>query len=257
MRIPEKFDVRSGVRASMAQARGSRMMHKNLGEIVKGSPFLSIIRSLTLSCAASRRENIGPISRSPRKNSLPRIFQVSRMTVRQAINKLVSDGMLYRRRGQGDFCGGPEDRTQGGQIIERGRRHEEGGVKAGFDHPGKENYSSHGRRTECSESETGRKRCWRSNVCARPTTSPSPSAGTLIPVSLYPGLGERNIFGGRILDPAFGEEVRPQNRLCLSENPGGECHRKAGPTFEDQKRHIPSSHEPSVCQSQPDPDRDL
>ena len=39
----------------------------------------------------------------PSENQLTKLYDVSRMTVRQALNNLVTDGYLYKHKGKGTF----------------------------------------------------------------------------------------------------------------------------------------------------------
>lgn len=48
-----------------------------------------------------------PSSTISSERELSEIFEVSRMTIRQAINDLVNDGILYRERGKGTFVSQP------------------------------------------------------------------------------------------------------------------------------------------------------
>jgi GntR family transcriptional regulator len=49
------------------------------------------------------RANLNPKTQIPSEEQLGRIFNVSKMTIRQALAKLVSDGVLQRRQGAGTF----------------------------------------------------------------------------------------------------------------------------------------------------------
>jgi GntR family transcriptional regulator len=49
------------------------------------------------------RDHLEPHSQIPSEDQLGQIFKVSKMTVRQALAKLVSDGILERRQGSGTF----------------------------------------------------------------------------------------------------------------------------------------------------------
>lgn len=44
----------------------------------------------------------------PSERELGKIYNVSRMTARQAINELVKDGMVYREKGRGTFISSPQ-----------------------------------------------------------------------------------------------------------------------------------------------------
>jgi GntR family transcriptional regulator len=49
------------------------------------------------------KANLNPRSQLPSEEQLGKIFSVSKMTIRQALAKLVSDGVLQRRQGAGTF----------------------------------------------------------------------------------------------------------------------------------------------------------
>ena len=49
------------------------------------------------------RANLNPNTQIPSEEQLGKIFNVSKMTIRQALAKLVSDGVLERRQGAGTF----------------------------------------------------------------------------------------------------------------------------------------------------------
>ncbi len=194
MRIPEKFDVRSGVRASMAQARGSRMMHKNLGEIVKGIPIPLYYQITDLILRSIEKGKYRPHQQIPTEEQLTANFQVSRMTVRQAINKLVSDGVLYRRRGRGTFVGDPKIERKVAKLSSVAEDMRRAGLKPGsiilerkIVHPTEEERNVLNLKPEETVLEIKRLR----------TANDQPIAigRTLIPVSLYPGLVKETFLG--------------------------------------------------------------
>ena len=50
-----------------------------------------------------KKEQLDPNTKIPPEDQLARIFGVSKMTMRQALGKLVNDGILIRRKGSGTF----------------------------------------------------------------------------------------------------------------------------------------------------------
>ncbi len=92
----------------MADGKGSRMTQNNLGEIVKGIPIPLYYQISDLLLRNIEKGQFRPHQQIPTEEELTANFEVSRMTVRQAINKLVNDGVLYRMRGRGTFVGEPK-----------------------------------------------------------------------------------------------------------------------------------------------------
>ncbi len=52
--------------------------------------------------------DLDPMGRVPSEAELSKQFQVSRMTARKAIDRLVGDGMLFRKAGKGTFVSSPK-----------------------------------------------------------------------------------------------------------------------------------------------------
>lgn len=55
----------------------------------------------------------GPNDRIPPENELAKMFEVNRMTIRQALSSLVDEGILIRKRGEGTFVNGDEELIRG------------------------------------------------------------------------------------------------------------------------------------------------
>lgn len=51
----------------------------------------------------------GPNDKIPPENELAKLFEVNRMTIRQALSSLVDEGILIRKRGQGTFVNSDEE----------------------------------------------------------------------------------------------------------------------------------------------------
>jgi GntR family transcriptional regulator len=60
---------------------------------------------------------LGPLARVPSEAELSEQFSVSRMTARKALDRLVADGMLFRRPGKGTFVGQPKIAHGPSQLL--------------------------------------------------------------------------------------------------------------------------------------------
>jgi GntR family transcriptional regulator len=69
------------------------------GERPKGEELDDILRSYV--------EELSPGQHLPSERTLAERLNVARMTVRQALNRLSAEGLVYQRRGQGTFAAGP------------------------------------------------------------------------------------------------------------------------------------------------------
>lgn len=80
--------------------------------IDKNSPiaFYIQLRDILKNCI--EQEHYKPEERIPSENELAATYQISRMTVRQAVQALVREGYLYVRRGEGTFV----ERTNSTQM---------------------------------------------------------------------------------------------------------------------------------------------
>jgi len=63
------------------------------------------------------KANLNPKSQLPSEEQLGKIFNVSKMTIRQALAKLVSDGVLERRQGAGTFVSEEKIERRGTKIF--------------------------------------------------------------------------------------------------------------------------------------------
>jgi GntR family transcriptional regulator len=71
--------------------------------IDKSSPVPIYVQLKDILRAAIEDERIASNERIPSENDLSTEFNISRMTVRQAIRELVREGLVYARRGEGTF----------------------------------------------------------------------------------------------------------------------------------------------------------
>ncbi|MGQ9629008.1 MAG: GntR family transcriptional regulator [bacterium] len=67
--------------------------------------------------ALIERGEIKPGERIPSENELSRKYNITRMTVRQAIKELINEGWLYTRRGVGTFCAAIPEQEESYNII--------------------------------------------------------------------------------------------------------------------------------------------
>ena len=64
-----------------------------------------------------KKMQLDPHTRIPPEDELARIFGVSKMTMRQALGKLVSDGILVRRKGSGTFISEKKIEREATQLV--------------------------------------------------------------------------------------------------------------------------------------------
>jgi len=76
-------------------------------EINKKSPVPIYFQLKQIILDKIKKNEWTPNSIISSERELSEIFEVSRMTIRQAINDLVNDGILYRERGKGTFVSQP------------------------------------------------------------------------------------------------------------------------------------------------------
>lgn len=60
---------------------------------------------------------LGPLARVPSESDLSERFHVSRMTARKALDRLVADGVMFRRAGKGTFVGQPKIAHGPSQLL--------------------------------------------------------------------------------------------------------------------------------------------
>jgi GntR family transcriptional regulator len=82
-------------------------------QIDKGSPVPLYVQLKEIVRQSIEQERLAPNDRIPSETDLSAEFNISRMTVRQAIRELVREGLVYVRRGEGTFVGP----VQGAQML--------------------------------------------------------------------------------------------------------------------------------------------
>lgn len=91
-----------------AAVRNSSEAGKNLGSLNKGVPIPLYYQINDIILRKIEAGDLRSHQQLPSEDELSSIFEVSRMTVRQAVIKLVNEGKLYRQRGQGTFVAEPK-----------------------------------------------------------------------------------------------------------------------------------------------------
>ncbi len=107
------------------------MEDRNLGPIDKNSPIPFYFQITDILLKRIKEGKFKPHQQIPTEEELTAIFQVSRMTVRQAISKMVSEGILYRKRGHGTFVGEPRLERKVARLTSATVDMEEAGLKPG------------------------------------------------------------------------------------------------------------------------------
>ena len=89
----------------------------NLDQLNRNSKIPLYHQLYKLLRAAIIRGEWGPGTMIPPESELCRTYQVSQITVRQALDNLVNDGLIYRQRGRGSFVAQPAIETSLTRII--------------------------------------------------------------------------------------------------------------------------------------------
>ena len=84
-------------------ANASSLFARSANQIDRGSPVPLYHQIGEAILDTISRADLNPKTQIPSEEQLGKIFNVSKMTVRQALAKLVSDGILERRQGAGTF----------------------------------------------------------------------------------------------------------------------------------------------------------
>lgn len=80
------------------------MLFSGMAHLIdKASPVPLYFQISEALMAGIEKERLDPNTRIPPEDQLARMFGVSKMTMRQALGKLVNDGVLVRRKGSGTF----------------------------------------------------------------------------------------------------------------------------------------------------------
>ena len=193
-----------------ATVRGSSAAGKNLGSLNKGVPIPLYYQINDIILRKVEAKEFLPHQQLPSEDELASIFEVSRMTVRQAILKLVSEGKLYRQRGQGTFVAEPKIERKVAKLSSVAEDMERAGLKPGsvileknIILPKEEERSVLRLKAEEKVLEVKRLRL--------ADHQPIAIGRSLIPVSLYPGLADETFAGvvslTRFLEEKYGLRI--------------------------------------------------
>ncbi|MCX5909267.1 MAG: GntR family transcriptional regulator [Deltaproteobacteria bacterium] len=107
------------------------MVGNNFGPIDKNSPVPLYFQINDILLKKIKAEEFKTHQQIPTEEELTATFQVSRMTVRQAISKMVTEGILYRKRGHGTFVAEPKLERKVAKLTSATVDMEEAGLKPG------------------------------------------------------------------------------------------------------------------------------
>ncbi len=107
------------------------MIGNNLDPIDKSNPIPLYYQISDILLRKIEGKEFKPHQQIPTEEELTSIFQVSRMTVRQAIVKMVNEGILYRKRGHGTFVAEPKIERKVAKLTSATVDMEEAGLKPG------------------------------------------------------------------------------------------------------------------------------
>lgn len=107
------------------------MERKNFGLIDKNSPIPFYFQINDILLKKIKEGKFKPHQQIPTEEELTAIFKVSRMKMRQAIAKMVSEGILYRKRGHGTFVGEPRLERKAARFTSATVGKVEAGLKPG------------------------------------------------------------------------------------------------------------------------------
>jgi GntR family transcriptional regulator len=187
-----------------------RVTENELGKINKGLPipFYYQISDILLQKIAA--QEVRPHQQIPSEEKLAGVFEVSRLTVRQAIQKLVNEGKLYRKRGHGTFVAEPKIERKVAKLSSVAEDMERAGLKPGsvilekkIILPEEEERSV--LRLKSAEKVLEVKRLRLAN------DQPIAIGRSLIPVNLYTGLADETFAGvvslTRFLEEKYGLRI--------------------------------------------------
>lgn len=105
------------------------MVENNLGKIDKGIPVPLYYQICDILLRKIEAREFLPDQQIPSEGELASIFEVNRMTVRQAIIKLVNEGKLCRKRGYGTFVTEPKIERKVARLVSFYTNMEEAGLR--------------------------------------------------------------------------------------------------------------------------------
>ena len=186
------------------------MTEKELGKIDKGLPIPLYYQISDILLQKITAQEIRPHQQIPSEEKLAGVFEVSRLTARQAIQKLVNEEKLYRKRGHGTFVAEPKIERKVAKLSSVAEDMERAGLKPGsvileknIILPKEEERSVLGLKAKEKVLEIKRLRL--------ADHQPIAIGRSLIPVSLYPGLADETLAGvvslTRFLEEKYGLRI--------------------------------------------------
>ena len=170
------------------------MTEKELGKIDKGLPIPLYYQISDILLQKITAQEVRAHQQIPSEEKLAGVFEVSRLTVRQAIQKLVNEEKLYRKRGHGTFVAEPKIERKVARLSSVAEDMERAGLKPGsvilekkIILPKEEERSVLGLKAEEKVLEMKRLRL--------ADHQPIAIGRSLIPVSLCPGLADETLVG--------------------------------------------------------------
>jgi GntR family transcriptional regulator len=97
--------------------KASFLFARNANQIDRSSPVPLYHQICEAILDSISKANLNPKTQIPSEEQLGKIFNVSKMTIRQALAKLVNDGVLERRQGAGTFVSEEKIERSGTKIF--------------------------------------------------------------------------------------------------------------------------------------------
>ena len=167
---------------------------KELGKIDKGLPIPLYYQISDILLQKIAAHEVRPHQQIPSEEKLAGVFEVSRLTARQAIQRLVNEGKVYRKRGHGTFVAESKIERKVAKLSSVAEDTEKAGLKPGsvileknIILPKAEERSILRLRAEEKVLEIKRLRL--------ANHQPIAIGRSIMPVSLFPGLADETLAG--------------------------------------------------------------